>query len=438
MRAFLEDSARGYDLVFLPLTDAYRPVTSGAYSLSEEFDLTVEAFQAALANLDSDGILVVSRWAQTPPSESLRLIATLVEALEIDRSLPAGEALVAYRSIQTVTTLVKSGGWTQAELESARAFLEQRRFDLVWAPDIQPEEANRFNRLPEPSYYRAVSALLSAPDRDAFYRDYGFDIRPTDDNHPFFFHFFTWQQTPQVLSTLGRTWQPFGGSGYFLLLAMLVLVVVLSGGLILLPLILRTPALATETGSTPPRRDTVLVFLYFALLGIAFLFVEIPLIQRWIVVLGHPIYAFALVVATLLIFSGLGSALAGAEWLPARTIFAVLVVFTFILPLAIAPLSALVLGWPAWARVGFAVLFLAPLGFLMGLPFPLGVAWLNRRAPALTPWAWAINGCASVIASVLAAILVLGYGFNLVILLGAGAYAGAFVAFHVGISAPKG
>jgi hypothetical protein len=250
--------------IFLPLTDAYRPVTSGAYSLSEEFNLTVEAFQAALANLSSDGILAVSRWAQTPPSESLRLIATLAEALDRVTPLPAAESLVAYRSIQTVTTLVKSGGWTQAELESARVFLEQRRFDLVWAPDIQPEEVNRFNRLPEPSYYQAVSALLSASDRDAFYRNYSFDIRPTDDNHPFFFHFFTWQQTPQVLSTLGRTWQPFGGSGYFLLLAMLTLVVVLSGGLILLPLVLRMPALSTETGSTPPRRDTVLVFLYFA------------------------------------------------------------------------------------------------------------------------------------------------------------------------------
>lgn len=438
MRVFLKDNARDYDLVFLPLTDAYRPVTSGAYSLSEEYTLTVEAFQAALASLNADGILVVSRWAQTPPSESLRLIATLVEALDRVTPLPAAESLVAYRSIQTVTTLAKPGGWSQAELEAARAFLEQRRFDLVWAPDIRPEETNRFNRLPEPSYYQAVSVLLSTSDRETFYRDYNFDIVPTDDNHPFFFHFFTWQQTPQILSTLGRTWQPFGGSGYFLLLAMLILVVVLSGGLILLPLFLRTPALATETGSTPPRRDTVLVFLYFALLGIAFLFVEIPLIQRWILVLGHPIYAFTLVVAALLTFSGLGSALAGSDWLPARTIFAVLVLFTFILPLVIAPLSEIVLGWPAWARVGIAVLFLAPLGFLMGLPFPLGIAWLNRQAPALTPWAWAINGCASVIASVLAAILALGSGFTLVMLLGAGAYAGAFVAFHVGISAPKG
>jgi hypothetical protein len=143
-------------------------------------------------------------------------------------------------------------------------------------------------------------------------------------------------------------------------------------------------------------------------------------------------------VATLLTFSGLGSALAGADWLPKRMIFVVLVLFTFILPLAIAPISEIVLGWPAWARAGIAVLFLAPLGFLMGLPFPLGVAWLNRQLPALTPWAWAINGCASVIASVLAAILALGSGFNLVMLLGAGAYAGAFLVFQVGISAPNG
>ncbi len=437
-RAFLRGKNGPYDIISFPLTDAYRPVTSGAYSLSEDYILTVEAFEAALAKLSPQGLLVVSRWSQSPPSESIRLIATLIEALEADTARPARETLLVYRSIQTVTALVKPAGWTEQQLTLARDVLEQRRFDLVWAPGIRPEQVNRFNRLPDPIFYQTVRAVLETSNRDSFYADYGYNIEPTRDNQPFFFHFFTWQQTPQVLSTLGRTWQPFGGSGYFLLLAMLVLVLALSGGLILFPLLLGKRSLPAENGSFRWGTDTIFVFAYFALLGLAFLFVEIPLIQRWILVLGQPVYAFAVVVAALLTFSGLGSAMARSDRLPKRGGFAILVLLTFSLPFWATRLMDLTLGWPTWARVVMAVFSLAPLGFLLGLPFPLGLAWLNQRAPHMTPWAWAINGCASVVASVLAAILALSHGFTLVMLLGGSAYAGAFLIFTIKMEAGNG
>ena len=419
-RVFLRRTHDSYDLIFVPLTDAYRPVTSGAYSLSETYDLTVEAFMDMLVRLSPDGVLVISRWLQTPPSESLRLIATLVEAMQRRGLSNPGQLLVAYRGIQTMTVLAAPRGWEAAELATLREFTTEKRFDLVWAPDILASETNRFNRLPESSYFQEAQKLLTTGDREAYYSTYPFAITPPSDNQPFFFHFFRWGQTPELLATLGRTWQPFGGSGYFVLLALLVLVVLLSLVLILGPLALTSSVRRASTAGVSTRGRALT---YFTLLGLAFLFIEIPLIQRWILLLGHPTYAFTVVVFALLASSGAGSALARSERLPKRILFAALLLAATLVPWSVDRLSEAALGWPALMRAGLATFSLVPLGALMGLPFPLGLGWLEDEAPDLVPWAWAVNGCASVIASVLAAILALSYGFTLVLLLGALAYA---------------
>lgn len=427
-RAFLQKGGQSFDLVVFSLTDPYRPVASGAYSLAETYNLTVEAFQAALARLDEDGMVVITRWLQTPPSESVRLLATLIEALEGSGVSEPARVLVAYRGVQTITVLALPGGWSRDELQEVRRFTESRRYDLVWAPGVQPEETNRFNRLPSSDYYEAARDLLVAAGRGDFYAAYPYAVAPARDDHPFFFHFFTWGQTPEVLATLGRTWQPFGGSGYFVLLALLALVVALSAALILAPAAL--PALLGRgSGGRGVGRFSMLhlrALAYFALLGTAFLFVEIPLIQRWILVVGHPTYAFAVVVSVVLLFSGAGSALARAAWLPWREAVGLLVLLAVLSPFMVSWLAGVTLGWSLVARAGLMALSIAPLSVLMGLPFPLGLAWLEQQAPALVPWAWAINGCASVIAAVLAAILSLSYGFTAVLLAGAAAYAAAW------------
>ncbi len=425
-RAYLRASGTRFDLIAFPLTDAYLPVSSGAFSLRETYELTVESFQAALARLGPDGILVATRWLQTPPSEGLRLVATLTEALERGGH-PAQQSLVAYRGVQTFTVLVRPGGWPAEDLDQARAFLVERKFDLVWAPDISPEEVNRFNRYPSPDHYLAVRDLLQAGDRSQYTAGYPFDIRPVIDDRPFFFHFFRWEQTPEVLATLGMTWQPFGGSGYLLLFALLALVLLLSALLILLPVFAARDGQARVPVVSGAGQISIL--LYFACLGIAFLFVEIPLIQRGILVFGHASYAFVAVVPVLLLFSGLGSLAARHRLLPRRMVFALLVGAVFAAAFWFPAWMEAAMGWPAATRIPLTLLFLAPLGFLMGLPFPWGLQWLGESAPGLIAWAWAVNGCASVISAVLAAILSLSYGFTTVIVLGGLAYGGALVVY---------
>lgn len=446
-RAYLRGADAGnFDIVFLPLTDAYRPVASGAYSLAETYTLTAEAFEAMLARLAPRGVLVATRWLQTPPSEDLRLMATVIEALARRGADPAA-ALVAYRGIQTLTVLAQPDGWQPVELAAVRAFAVERRYDLVWAPDVRGDEVNRFNRMPAAAHYQAVRDLLAAADRRAAYAAQPFAVAPATDDRPFFFHFFRWAQTPQVLATLGRTWQPFGGSGYLILFALLGLVLILSGLLIVLPLVLQRGGARRQSekpsnsmsqlpawrgrpaeASLPeyaelPARARLRVLGYFGLLGVAFLFVEIPLIQQWTLPFGSPTYAFTAVVLTLLAGSSLGSTWARARWLRGRAAVIGLALVALLSAVAAPRLIAAALDWPAAVRFVTLAVSLAPMAVLMGVPFPLGLARLEAAAPGWTPWAWAVNGCASVVASVLAALLTLSYGFTAVLLLGAAAYA---------------
>jgi len=159
------------------------------------------------------------------------------------------------------------------------------------------------------------------------------------------------------------------------------------------------------------------------MLGLGYLFVEIPLMQHFILFLGHPIYAFAAVLFAILLFSGLGSMISGRLSLP-RTLM-VLIGAIVLYPLALPFVFRLLLGQSLGLRLLVSVLSLAPLGFLMGVPFPKGVEIIGRLAPDLVPWAWGINGCTSVLASILSAMLAISFGFSRVLVGGSVAYAAA-------------
>jgi hypothetical protein len=328
---------------------------------------------------------------------------------------PAAQ-LAVIRDWQVGLILIKNGALTASELSTVREFCHRQSLDLVALPGLAEAETNQFNVLEEPVYYHAFRQLLDDP--EVLYHTQTYDVRPPTDDHPFFSHFFKWSQTRAVLQQLGKTWQPWGGSGYFVLVALLGVALITSATLILVPLGF---AKRQERQPGAPRGR---VLLYFGLLGLGFLFVEIPLIQRFILFLGQPIYAFTAVAAAVLLSSGLGS-LAARRLAPQRTL-PLLVIAILIYPLGLPLLFQALLGAPLAARLMVTCLGLAPLGFLMGTPFPGGLAWLQDRAPGLVPWAWAVNGCASVLASVLAAIIALSAGFSWVLAAAALAYAGAW------------
>jgi hypothetical protein len=167
-------------------------------------------------------------------------------------------------------------------------------------------------------------------------------------------------------------------------------------------------------------------FLYFALLGLGFLFVEIPLLQRFILYLGQPAYAFAVVISALLLAAGLGSAYLSRR-LSLRMVLPLITLLALIYPWLLPHLFDATLKLPFTGRVLITVVALFPLGVLLGLPFPGGLSLIAQESPRLIPWVWAVNGCASVISAVLAAMIALTWGFALVLWSAALAYGLAWV-----------
>lgn len=448
-RSYLRRSASRFDIIVLSLTSSYHPVHSGAYSLAEDTRYTVESFQEALNHLRPGGLLVVTRWLQDPPSEDLRTFALAVTALERLGDDPHTQ-IVAYRGFNNVTILVRNGAFSPEELQTIRAFTSERAFDLIYAPDVRAEETNRYNILPDSIYYQAFIGLLNASSRLDFYAAYPYDITPPTDDHPFFGHYFKWSQARQILAELGHTWQPFGGAGYFVVIALLLLATMLSGFLILLPLAFRKSA---KTGHVQIKA-LLQPLLYFVLIGLAYLLVEIPLIQCFILYLGQPAYAMAAVLFSLLLFSALGSS--QAKRLNHLLALGGLIVLLLVLPMLLPGLFERTLGLTFPLRLIISMAVLAPVGFLMGVPFPAGIRWMaqtlgqpgtgvageKNAGISQIPWIWAANGASSVIASILAALLALNFGFTWVLRLGSLCYAGAWLtvmarAWHLRSQSPR-
>ncbi len=437
-RSYLRRSPERYDIVLLSLSDTYQPVVSGAYSLSEAYAYTREAFEDYVGHLGEDGVLVITRWIQSPPSEELRAFVLLAEALQRAAVGDPSAHLVAFRTWSTATILARRTPFRREEIDLLIEFCTARSFDLIYYPGITAAETNRYNVLFDTLHYDTFRQALTSAGRQELLRSYAYEVSAPGDDRPFFFHYFKWGQTRAILQQLGKTFQPFGGSGFLILVALLALSLVLSLVLILLPLAVRGQGVRTATGVSPGDPGGLLsaatapcafgmgfcCLLYFFLLGLGYLFVEMPLLQQFILFLGQPAYSFSLVLFSILFFAGLGSL---AARLSLRRLLPLLVMVILAYPLLLPRLFALAIGWPLPLRLLAAVLSLGPIGFLLGQPLPGGIRLLEERGAGWIPWAWAVNGCASVLSSILAVLGAVTWGFSRVLLAGALTYLLAWV-----------
>jgi spermidine synthase len=431
-RAFVNASNDLYDIVQISLLDSFAAAAGGLHGLGESTLYTVEAFRGLLDRLAPDGLLAVTRWVTVPPRDPLKLFATAVEAVRERGIEDPGERLAWIRGWRTTTLLVKNGRFTADEITAIRAFSRDRAFDLAWLPRIRADEPNRYNLLDRPWFYEGAAALLG-PDADAFLENYKFDIAPATDDRPYFFHTLKTATLVELLRMPERTGFNLVEWGYPVLLVTLAQAIIASVVLILLPLLMlrRDPGRPRAAGGLRAR-----VVLYFAALGLGFLFVEITFIQRFQLFLGHPVYAVSVVLCAFLVFAGLGAgatrALAdrlGGER-RATTVAIVGIAALALLELVVLDRAfATLVTLPLTAKLAVSVLVIAPLAFCMGMPFPLGLARLQADEPRFIPWAWGINGCASVISAVLASLLALQLGFSRVLLAAVVLYGLAALAF---------
>lgn len=409
-----------YDLIFLPLKDVFGADSTGLYGLGENYLQTRNAYLSILACLRTGGMACQSFYLLPPPRRELRALATWIEALE-ESGLNPVDHIASLRSWGTIHIFIKKTPLSDIDIQILKDFAEENLFDLVHYPGMPREEANRFNQFREPIYYDLVKDLISPQSRERLYKDYLFRIRPVTDDRPFFDNVIKPSRLRDSFKSMGQKWFPFL-QGELLVLLLFVQAFFAAFLFILFPMLVRR--------RKRPGAPRFQGFLYFSLIGAAFMLVEITLIQKFILFLGHPLYSTAVILFSLLFASGLGSL--SSRKLPTdflrrdlRKILAALAVLTglylILIPSLTGMLGSLSLGWKVLITPGL----IFPLGFLMGIPFPSGIRILNMSGASI-PWAWAVNSFSSVVSSVLALLLAFHLGYQGVLALAAGVYLLAF------------
>lgn len=424
-------SARGFaatenhfDLVIMGPAGASSGGSAGVHALSTSYDYTVEALQSYLKLLAADGLLSITLWTSNPARANLKLVKTAVTAMKNSGISTPANNMAWIRSWNTATLVLKNTAFSSEEIDSVREFSSSRSFDLAWLPGIELQEVNRFQLLQKPVFYLAAKSLLQDKD-DRFFRNYKYAIDTATDNRPFFNNYFSWSSLQEFLSLPGRAGISMIGVGYPTLLVTLAQAIVAACVLILLPIMFVGRQYKISVGN---RKNIVI---YFLSIGLSFLFIELAFIQKFMLILSQPVYAVAITLCAFLIFSGLGSlyvqhkiSLESISIMPVllrrSVIFISSVTIFYIMVLSL--ISNSIMALPEIIRIACAFLLAAPLAFVMGMPFPLGLAAVQQSNPHFVPWAWGINGCASVLSAILAIVLGIEIGFNGVMLSAVGLY----------------
>ena len=421
-RGFLETTTDTYDLIQVPPLCSFGSSAAGIFAPSASYLFTVEGLGRAIDRLTPTGVLALTHWVLYPERDVVRLLATVVAAAEA-RGLDPAPRLAVFRGYSTATILFSRSPWTRGQLATFRQVCAERGYDICYYPGVRREEVNRFFPVrEEPTYYQAARNLLFR-DRDAFYRFHLFRVRPPTDDQPYFFSTFRWRTLPWLIHTLGTQWLGFVDRGYLFLVLTLVQTTLLGTALAATPLLF-----LGRIRRTPGKLRTGL---YFLLLGLGYMSLEIAAIQRFLLLLPSPVHSLSVVLCTFLVGSGVGSLLLGrlsAD--PRRTlrVAALGIVLLALAHAAILPgLLPALLGRPLPLRLTATVLLLAPLAFLMGIPFPAGFALVRRRSEALTPWVWGVNGCASVAGASLATLFAIEVGLAGLTLAAGGLYLAALL-----------
>lgn len=433
-RWFIHSTPGRHDLIQLSLPGSFGSSSGGLASAQEDYLLTVEAFRHYLSRLSDAGMVSFTLWLKLPPRDSLKVVATALEALRKAGTVSNPERhLLAVRSWKTGTILLSKRPFTPEEITSATRFCDLRSFDLVYYAGMKEERANRYDILEAPYYFQGAKALCSDKAR-AFSDDYLFNLTPATDDRPYFSHFFRMDKVRMLYKTMGREWLPLIEAGYVFIIATLIQAAAASMIFILLPLgFLHRGA---EKGRRERRgRGKVLgTFLYFGCIGLAFMLIEMALLPKFTLLLAHPIYSAVLVLGSILVFAGLGSLSVKrfqTRWGPVLWIgLSGLLLWVALMSFWGERLFAEAMVRPLWARLAVTVLLTGAVAFFLGWPFPAGLRAMAGTRPDLVPWAWGVNGCASVVGAVLGKLLSVSLGFQWTTILACGLYVIAAVSFY--------
>lgn len=418
-RAALQKESKKYNLIVFSLSDVFGLSSTGLYGFGENYLFTLNSFFQILNHLSPQGTVSLSFYLLPPPRKELRILATWIEVLEMCNKNPASH-IIALRSWGTLSYFIKKSPFQKSDIKKLKNFADKCLFDLVYYPGIKSEETNIHNKFDKPLYYDFTLKLLNPSKRKEFYSTYLFNIKPVTDNCPFFFNFFKPNKMKATYKALGQKWLPFL-QGEFLVPLLFIQSVAIALIMILLPLFVFRK-IKRESRVVFPK-----ILIYFSLIGMAFMFVEITYIQKFILFLGHPLYSTSVIIFSLLLSSGIGS-LSSKKILGQnlkRNLRLSLFVCSglILLSLLLFPLFyKKFIGLSLTLKALLTFIIILPLGFFMGFPFPTGIRMLPTNEKRIIPWAWATNAFSSVINSISALMIAFWTGYNLVLFLAAGGY----------------
>lgn len=397
-RSFLTHASGGYDLIQISLIDSWAATAAGAFALSENYLYTVEALRLYLQRTAPGGMVSISRWmAGDRQLEGARLSELALEALRREGAQDPTRHIAVVQAWSVGTFLLSKTPFDGAALAKLDAVCDERGF-------------RRHFPVNEGTPGDSIVARVLTEGTASFHAK-GLDLAPPTDDRPFFFQTVSmWGPVDrEALAALSNNEQSVG-----LLRSLLWLMTVMTLGLFFAPFLLR------RVQARAPWRGSA----YFATIGIAFMLAEMPWLQRFVLYLGHPSYATTVVLATLLLGAGLGAWSASRIGPDRVRRYGLLLPLALVaLDLLLGPIFAATLGASFPARIALSAALLLPTGFLMGVPFPAGMAAFGDLGK---PWFWAMNGAAGVLGSVLALGLSIALGFFAVGLIGAALYAVAF------------
>jgi len=414
-RSFVRRSTEKFQVVQATLVDTWASTAAGAFALSENNLYTVDAMRDYLQHLTPDGLVAFTRWGFDPPRESLRLISLAIEALKQIGQTDAANHVMVGREGSVAgwgaadTVLISRNAFTPADVQRATAMFAASGLQPVYLPGVYSH--NHFYD------------LLHSPDPERYERDYVFDISPVSDNRPFFFYTVQPRDLWRFLSSA-----PKSAADYKVNKAVPLLFGLMAISLAATALILIAPPLVL--GTRLPRQRGVMGFLvYFLFIGAGYILIEVALIQKFVLFLGRPTYALAVVIFSMLLSSGAGSAATGrllgkseGRLIKALGCVAILAATE---ALIVSPLLTALVWLPLPLKCALTVAMIAPLGFAMGMPFPAALKRLeNWHAPSVR-WAWSLNAASSVLGSVGALVGAIYLGLIQTLILGGLCYLAA-------------
>jgi hypothetical protein len=412
-RTFMSIDTARFDLIVLPVVGTFGG-SSGLYALHEQFLLTKESFLEMWHKLHPGGVISITSWMDYPIRNPLKILATIVEVLKTAGVNNTSNHIAAIRSWGTISFVMTKSPLTATEINNIHGFCEEMMFDPTILPGLDPSERNRYNQLQDNHFFSYIDRILS-PGKESFYSDYDFNIKPATDNKPYFSQYIKWSSLNRMADFYGNRSLPFFEVGYLLVILTLVQISIASFILIILPLF--------KLGWKGQGKRSIV--LYFSGIGIGYMFVEMVFIQRFILYFGNPVYSAATIITFLLIFSGIGSYHSmhfSATRRRLRTVLISIVCLLFIYSFILTPILQHTVHLHLLLKLFIVFLLTAPLAFFMGIPFPAGISNVSKQQHGMVPWAWGINGCASVISTALATIIAVEIGFTWVVLFGAIAY----------------